>query len=154
MQAIIKYPSAGQEAYWKRADDQTRFCYITVTTPDGLSYRVKVTEGTPQWTAKAGDQIDIEIKDAPSAGKAGFAYVAGQAPPMRKPGSTGGNFAPRKTYTAKQVGETAGVAARMAAYVYSSVRQELQKKGVTDASAEDVRAITNTLIIELVKRLP
>ena len=154
MQAIIKYPAAGQEAYWKRADDQTRFCYITVTTPDGLSYRVKVTEGTPQWTAKAGDQIDIEIKDAPSAGKAGFAYVAGQAPPMRKPGSTGGNFAPRKTYTSKEVAETAGVAARLAAYVYANVRKELTEKGVTDASAEDVRAITNTLIIELVKRLP
>lgn len=80
MQAVIKYPAFGQEAYWKRADDQTRFCYITVQTPDGLSYRVKVTEGTPQWTAKAGDPIDIEIKDAPADGKAGFAYIAGQAP--------------------------------------------------------------------------
>lgn len=154
MQAVIKYPAFGQEAYWKRADDQTRFCYITVQTADGLSYRVKVTEGTPQWTAKAGDAIDIEIKDAPADGKAGFAYVAGQAPPMRKPGTSGGNFAPRKVYTAKEVGETAGVAARLAAYVYATVREELGKKGVTDASAEDVRAITNTLIIELVKRLP
>lgn len=80
MQAVIKYPAFGQEAYWKRAEDQTRFCYITVNTPDGLSYRVKVTEGTPQWTAKAGDAIDIEIKDPPADGKAGFAYVAGQAP--------------------------------------------------------------------------
>jgi hypothetical protein len=71
----------------------------------------------------------------------------------RKAGGFGGGFQ-RKEYTAKQVGETAAVAARMAAYVYSTVRQELQKKGVTDASAEDVRAITNTLIIELVKRLP
>jgi hypothetical protein len=83
MKAVIKYPAFGQEAYWKRGDDQTRFCYVTVTTPDGLSYRVKVTEGTPQWTAKAGDAIDIEIKDAPADGKAGFAYVAGQAPPKK-----------------------------------------------------------------------
>jgi len=154
MQAVIKYPAFGQEAYWKRAEDQTRFCYITVTTPDGLSYRVKVTEGTPQWTAKAGDAIDIEIKDAPADGKAGFAYVAGQAPPMRKPGSTGGNYPPRKTYTAKEVGETAVMAARMSVYVFCTIKEELQKKGVTDASAEDVRTMTNTVVMKLIERLP
>ena len=154
MQAVIKYPAFGQEAYWKLAEDQTRFCYITVQTPDGLSYRVKVTEGTPQWTAKAGDPIDIEIKDPPADGKAGFAYLAGQAPPMRKPGASGGNYTPRKTYTAKEVGETAGLAARMSVYVFATIKEELQKKGVTDATSEDVRTMTNTVVMKLIERLP
>jgi hypothetical protein len=156
MQAVIKYPAFGQEAYWKRADDQTRFCYITAQTPDGLSYRVKVTEGTPQWTAKAGDPIDIEIKDAPADGKAGFAYVAGQAPPMRKPGTPPGGYnrPPAKTYTNEEVKKTADAAAGMFARIFVTLTKELETRGAQGITPEDVRNMTNTIGIELMKRLP
>jgi hypothetical protein len=157
MQAVIKYPAFGQEAYWKRAEDQTRFCYITVQTPDGLSYRVKVTEGTPQWTAKAGDAIDIEIKDPPADGKSGFAYLAGQAPPMRKPGQTQGggyNRPPAKTYTNEEVKKTADAAVAMFARVFVELTKELTKRSAEGITPEDVRNMTNTLGIELMKRLP
>ncbi len=157
MQAVIKYPSFGQESFWKRAEDQTRFCYITVTTPDGLSYRVKVTEGTPQWTAKAGESIDIEIKDAPADGKAGFAYVAGQAPPMRKPGaphSSGYSRPPAKTYTNEEVKKTADAASAMFARVFVELTKQLEERGAVGVTPEDVHNMTNTIGIELMKRLP
>lgn len=124
MKATIKFPAFGQEAYWKRAEDQSQFCYITVQTPDGLAYRVKVTEGTPQWTAKAGDAIDIEIKDAPADGKAGFAYLAGQAPPMRK---AGGGFKPyeRRKFT-RPTKEESGAAADYMADLFHAIKGRLK----------------------------
>ena len=153
MKAKVKYPTAGNEAYWKKGDDGKQFAYITVTDGSGGDYRVKAVEGTPQWSAAEGAEIDIEIKDAPADGKPGFAYISGQAP-QKKFGGGGGNFAPRKEYTAKQVGETAVVAARLAAHTYTTLRNALTEKGQHDATAEDVRTMTNTIIIELMKRLP
>lgn len=152
MQATIKFPAAGQESYWQKGDDGKAVCRITVTGEDGKDYKVRIHEGTPEWTKGKGDTIAIELRANRQTGEQ-YAVLEGTPQAPARSGG-GGNFAPRKTYTAKEVGETAGVASRLAAYVFASVREELQKKGVTDASAEDVRAITNTLIIELVKRLP
>lgn len=152
MKATIKFPAIGQESYWQRGDDGKAVCRITVTGEDGKDYKVRIQEGTPEWSKVKGDTISIELRANKSTGEQ-YAVLEGTPQSAPRQGG-GGSFAPRKTYTAKEVGETAGVAARLAAYVYATVRDELGKKGVTDASAEDVRAITNTLIIELVKRLP
>jgi hypothetical protein len=153
MKAKVKFPTAGNEAYWKKAEDGKVFAYITVTDGSGGDYRVKVVEGTPEFAAAVGAEIDIEIKDAPADGKPGFAYIAGQAP-QKKFGGGGGNFAPRKTYTVAEVGKTAEIAARLAAHTYTTLRNALTEKGQHDATAEDVRTMTNTIIIELMKRLP
>lgn len=151
MKAKVVFPAVGNESQWRpsKFDPAKRQCTIVVEA-GGKTYALYANEGTSAWTATKDAEIDVDVVSEPEQpGKHGFAKLAG----LPRQGG-GGNFAPRKTYTAKEVGETAGVAARLAAYVYATVRKELTEKGVTDASAEDVRAITNTLIIELVKRLP
>lgn len=151
---ILTVPAVGNDANWRIGtsdwDKGKQTFWGVVGDAAGNEYSIPLQEGKAHWTSPAGTEIECEIAVPAQDGKRGRVKLVTE----RRSGGFGGGGYQRKEYTAKQVGETAGVAARMAAYVYSSVRQELQKNGVTDASAEDVRAITNTLIIELVKRLP
>jgi hypothetical protein len=153
MKATIKYPAAGQEAYWQKTDDGKTVCRITVTAEDGKDYKLRILEGSPEWTKVKGDALNIELRTNKSTGDA-YAVLEGtpQAGPRFSGG--GGNFAPRKTYTVEDVGKTAVVAARLAAHTYCTLRAALEEKGQQDATAEDVRTMTNTIIIELMKRLP
>ena len=153
MKAVIKYGAPGSESFWKKGDDGKHSTFATVTGEDNNQYRVRFTEGTPQWTAMPGESVEIEVKDLPADGKPGYAFIAGQAP-QKKFGGGGGNFAPRKTYTVEEVGKTAIIAARLAAHTYCTLHAALEEKGQTDSTAEDVRTMTNTIIIELMKRLP
>jgi hypothetical protein len=124
-------------------------CQVIVEA-NGTKYELFAVEGAPAWALKEGEEVDVEIKSPAADGRLAKVKISNNRPPF----AGGYQRQPTKTYTAKEVGETAGVASRLAAYVFATVREELKNKGVTDASSEDVRAITNTLIIELVKRLP
>jgi len=151
MKATIKFPAIGQESYWQKGDDGKAVCRITVTGEDGKDYKVRIQEGTPEWAKVKGDTIGIELRANKSTGEQ---YAVLEGTPQSAPRQGGGNFAPRKTYTAKEVASTADLAARMSVYVFCTIKDELQKKGVTDATAEDVRTMTNTVVMKLIERLP
>jgi hypothetical protein len=123
-----------------------RRCDVIVQGEDGAKYTIFATEGTAAWSLAKDAEVDITT----------FPDKPGKAKLTQNNTGSGfrGNYTPRKEYTIEEVGKTAEIAARLAAHVFVSLRKALQEKGEGDVTAEDVRTMTNTLIIELVKRLP
>jgi hypothetical protein len=126
-------------------------CQVIVEA-NGTKYELFAIEGAPAWALKEGEEVEVEIKGPAAEGRLAKVKLATARPPFA--GGGGYNRPPAKTYTAKEVGETANKAARMSVYVFCTIKEELQKKGVTDASAEDVRTMTNTVVMKLIERLP
>jgi len=126
-------------------------CQVIVEA-NGTKYELFAIEGAPAWALKEGEEVEVEIKGPAAEGRLAKVKLATARPPFA--GGGGYNRPPARVYTAKEVASTADLAARMSVYVFCTIKDELQKKGVTDASAEDVRTMTNTVVMKLIERLP
>lgn len=126
-------------------------CQVIVEAT-GTKYDLFAIEGSPAWALKEGEEVEVEIKGPASEGRLAKVKLANVRPPYA--GGGGYNRPPAKTYTNEEVKKTADAAAAMFARVFVELTKELTKRGAEGITPEDVRNMTNTIGIELMKRLP
>lgn len=124
MQATIKFPAAGNESWWKRDEEGKAFHKITVTGADGKDYKVRVTEGTPEWTMPAGAQIAIELRTNRNSGEQ---YAVLEGTPQNQSRAGGGGYSRREWQTPTPA--KAKEAADFTADLYKAVKGRLPELG-------------------------
>ena len=138
MKATVKFPV--EESAVKMWNGK-RACDVIVTGEDNLTYVMWAVEGSPLWTVKEGDSIDIDVTEAASPTSRGKAKLTGQ---QRSGG--GGWGKPREAQ--KPNAEYAKERAAIAAATYRYIAEHTAKVQPAPTS-EDIRSIVNTILMDI-----
>ena len=134
----VQFPVEDKEI---RTWNGKRVCDVIMKADNGMSYTLFSFEGDAAWNAKAGDEIEVDIKEEATASTRGKVTL----PRQNRPGGGGGW---RQKEAQKPNAEYAKERAQIAAATYRYIAEHTAT--LTPATtSEDIRSMVNTILMDI-----